>query len=223
MTSKRQRATSAIALLLIFSISQIYVHASLAGKSLLTTNTAAAPVPTGKLTTRGNNPITVNGNSTRSGMTVLSGAQLQTPTDVGASVQLGRLGVLRLAPETSLTLNYDDSSVDVVLASGYITLTTNEGVKGSITTPDGKTERTNSATRSTITGQTDDQDNDKNKKKKGAVILPGSGAEEGAGLFGGISTGAAEAFGLIVLGGAITAAIIISNHGRGDNPSTATP
>lgn len=224
MTSKRQRAASAIALLLIFSISQIYVQASLAGKAAASTDGApAVPARAGKLTTRGNNPITVNGNLTPAGTTILSGAQLQTPEGVGASVQIGRQGLLRMSPETSLTINFDDSNVDVVLNSGYITLTTSKGVKGSITMPDGKTEHTDSATLSTIKGQTDDQDNDKNKKKKGGVILPGSGVDGGEGILGGASTHAAEVFGLVVLGGAIAASIIIVNQGRGENPSPFRP
>jgi hypothetical protein len=220
MMQKRQRAASAIALLLIFSLSQVYVQANLAGKSAAATNASPTAPRTGKLTTRGKNPITVNGNLTSHGTTILPGAQLQTPADVGASVQFGRLGVLRMAPETKLTLNFNDSSVDVILDSGYITLTTTAGVNGSITTPDGKTEHTNSATGSTITGQTD-QNNDNNKKKGGAVL--GSGAEEGGGLLGGISNSAAAVFGIVVLGGAITAALIESHGNRGVNPSPGRP
>jgi hypothetical protein len=226
MTSKRQRAASAIALVLIFSISQIYVQASLAGKSSAATNPAgAAAARTGKLTTSGNNPINVNGNSTKPGTTILPGSTLLTPAGVGASVQIGKLGLLRMAPETSLTLNFDGSSVDVTLATGYATLTTGPGVKGSITTPDGKTERTDSAKLSTITGQSDDQtkDDDDDDKKKAAGIL-GSGSDEGVGVLGGISNDAARAFGLIVLGGATAAAVIVvATDDRGDNPSTLTP
>jgi hypothetical protein len=152
MLQKHQRATSAIALLLVFSISQIYVQANLSGVSSSVKSAAATPARTGRLTTSGNQPVTLNGNRTHSGTTVLSGAQLQTPAGVEASVQLGRIGLLRLASETSLTLNFDDQSVDVALDSGSATLTTNEGFNGSITTPDGKTERTDPASLSTIEG-----------------------------------------------------------------------
>ena len=225
MTSKRQRAASAIALLLIFSISQIYVQASLAGKSLPTTNTATAPARAGKLTTTGNNPINVNGNSTNPGTSIISGSQLLTPAGVGASVQIGKLGLLRMAPETSLTLNFNGSTIDVTLTSGYATLTTGPGVKGSITTPDGKTERTDSAKLSTVIGkaiQNDDDDDDDDKKKAAGLI--GSGSDEGVGVLGGISNDAARAFGLIVLGGATAAAIIVVvTNDRGDNPSPGGP
>ncbi|HEX8493927.1 MAG TPA: hypothetical protein VF658_13865 [Pyrinomonadaceae bacterium] len=227
MLQKRQRATSAVALLLVFSLSQFYVQANLSGKSSLVKNAAINPsTKTGRLTTRGNNPITLNGNPTHSGTTVLSGSQLQTPAGVGASVQLGRLGLLRLAPETSLVLNFDERSIDVALDSGYATLTTNEGIKGSITTPDGKTERTDPANLSTIIGQTGQQDDDDDDDDKKAGLLLGSGSDEGVGLLGGISNDAARAFGLVVLGGAIAGSLIIANLEGDDrpfNPSPSTP
>ncbi|MDX6695791.1 MAG: hypothetical protein QOF02_3394 [Blastocatellia bacterium] len=220
MSPKRQRAASAIALLLVFSLSQVFVQATLAGKNLAVKNAAATnPARTGKLTTRGNNPISLNGISTNSGTTVLPGAQLLTPANVGASVVIGRIGLLRMAPESSLTLNFNDKSVDIILNSGYATLTTAAGVKGTIATPDGKTASNDTSKLSTIEAQTGNDDDD--KKKAGGYLL-GSG-EEGEGLLGGISNSSARAFGLIVLGGAIGATIFIVTNGRGDNPSTATP
>ncbi|HEY0405336.1 MAG TPA: hypothetical protein VGC89_06395 [Pyrinomonadaceae bacterium] len=221
MSPKRQRAASAIALLLVFSLSQVYVHATLTGRNMAVKNAAATnPARTGKLTTRGNNPISLNGISTNSGTTILPGAQLLTPANVGASVQIGRIGLLRMSPETSLTLNFSDKSVDVILNSGYATLTTAAGVKGTIATPDGKTASNDASKLSTIEGQTGDDDAN-NKKKKGTGYL-GSG-EEGEGLLGDASNSATRAFGLIVLGGAIAASIFIVRNGRGDNPSTARP
>lgn len=215
MIQKPQRAASAIAILLIFSLSQIYVHANLAVTGPATKTAPATPLRAGKLTTRGNNPITLNGNPTAPGTTVLSGSQLQTPAGVGASVQLGRLGLLRIAPETTLTLNFDDESINVSLASGYVSLMTNAGVKGSVTTPDGKTERTDSSKVSTVVGNTTGQTD--------AAGTAGSGADGGEGLLGGMSNSAARAFGLVVLGGAIGASIFIVNRGRGRNPSPGVP
>lgn len=217
MNQKRQKAASAIALLLVFSLSQVYVHANLAGNSVATKAAAPAAARVGKLTTRGNNPITVNGNPTTHGTTVLSGSQLLTPASVGASVQFGRMGVLRMTPETKLTINYDESGIDVILDSGRATLTTGAGFKGSITTPDGKTNRTDPATGSTVTGTTsqkDDDDDDDDDKGAG-------------GIFGGISNGAAAAFGVVVIGAAVTIALIESNGDedalRGINQSTGQP
>ena len=180
MLQKRQRATSAIALLLIFSISQIYVQANLLGTSSSVKSAAATPARAGRLTTSGNHPVTLNGNRTHSGTTVLSGAQLQTPAGVEASVQLGRLGMLSLAPETSLTLNFDDQSVDVTLSSGSATLTTNEGFNGSITIPDGETERTDPDGLSTIIGETAFTEGDGDAPLFEAAVEPGQSSQEEA-------------------------------------------
>jgi hypothetical protein len=145
MTQTRQRANLAIALLLVFSLSQVYVQANLATKSFAAKAEAATLARTGKLITSGNNPISLNGNRTLSGTTVLSGSELQTPAGVEASVRLGQGSLLSLAPQTSLTLNFDDASIDVTVTSGHATLTTGPGMKGAINTPDGRTERTDSA------------------------------------------------------------------------------
>jgi hypothetical protein len=229
MTSKRQRAASAIALFLVFSLSQVYVQANLASKSSTASVAAPAVARAGKLTTRGNNPITVNGNLTNSGTTILSGALLQTPAEVGASVQIGKKVLLRMAPKTKLTLSFNDSTVDVVLESGLADLTTAPGMKGSITTPDGKTALNDSTKLSTIVGQKDDKDKDKDKddddddKDKGGGYL---GSGEGEGLLGGASNSSARAFGLVVLGGAVAAAILITmmdDDGRGSTVSLVKP
>jgi hypothetical protein len=71
-----------------------------------------------------------------------------------------------------------------------------------------------------LVGQ-DQDDNDKNKKKKGGVIVDPDAT--GGGVLGGIGTHAAEVFGLVVLGGAITVALIETHrNGRGINPSPGT-
>lgn len=222
MTSKRQKAASAIALLLVFSLSQVYVQANLSSKSSEASAAAPTVARTGKLTTRGNNPITVNGNLTNSGTTILTGTLLQTPAGIGASVQIGKKGLLRMAPKTSLTLNFNDESVDVVLDSGHADLTTAPGMKGSITTPDGKTARTDSTKLSTIVGQKDDDDDDDDDK--GGAYL---GSGEGEGLLGGASNGSARAFGLAVMAAAVATSVVIvvldDDDGRGAPISLVKP
>lgn len=178
MTQKRQRANLAIALLLVFSLSQVYVNANLATNSpAAKTEAATLARSTGKLITLGNNPISLNGNRTHSGTTVLSGSQLQTPAGVEASVQLGQGGLLHLAPETSLTLNFDDASIDVTVTSGYATLTTNEGIRSSITMPDGKTTRTDVTELPTIEDPAASTMNGGDNTLFAAAVMPGQSAE----------------------------------------------
>lgn len=178
MTRKRQRANLAIALLLVFSLSQVYVNANLATKSpAAKTEAATLARSTGKLITLGNNPISLNGNLTNSGTTVLSGSELKTPAGVEASVQLGQGGLLRLAPETNLTLNFDDASIDVTVTSGYATLTTNEGIRSSITMPDGKTTRNGVAELSTVEDPAASTVDDGDTPLFAAAVWPGQSAE----------------------------------------------
>jgi len=217
MTVRHHKAFSAIALFLVFAVTQVYVQASLAASAPNNSKGATALV-SGKLATRSGGLIKLNGNDVGPGTTILSGALIQTPSDTGATVQLGALGKVDLAPETSLTLSFSQSNVDVKLDGGYVVLTTMKGIDGTMTTPNGVVSKSDPAKDSTLVGQ---DDNDKNKKKKGGAVIPGGDAT-GGGVLGGIGTHAAEVFGLIVLGGAITAALIDTSHNRGLNPSPGT-
>src|SRR5438552_948795 len=60
-----------------------------------------------RLATRGNQPITVNGASAVGGASILTGATIETPDQVGATINLGSLGELEIAPNTKLTLEFD--------------------------------------------------------------------------------------------------------------------
>jgi hypothetical protein len=219
MTVRHHKAFSAIALFLVFSVTQVFVQASLVASTPNNSKGATALV-SGKLATRSGGLIKLNGNDVGPGATILSGAQIQTPADNGATIQLGALGKVDLAPETTVTLNFGQSNVDVKLDNGWVVLTTMKGIDGTMTTPNGVVSKSDPAKASTLVGQ-DDDNKDKNKKKKGGVILPG-GEAAGGGILGGIGTHAALVFGLVVLGGAITAALIDTNHDRGLNPSPGT-
>ena len=68
----------------------------------------AAP-GTGKLMTRGDKPIVVNGNMVSSGIAIFSGARIQSLEGVGATIELGALGRLDMppAPRSMLTFPPD--------------------------------------------------------------------------------------------------------------------
>src|ERR1051326_3216140 len=104
MTEKRRNRSRAIAALLLFSIMQV-------GLAEPTGKTNAAPVPqqiVARLTTRNNQAITVNGLSASTGASILTGATIETGADQSATVNLGPLGSLDIAPNTKLVLTYDD-------------------------------------------------------------------------------------------------------------------
>lgn len=129
MASKNSAALRLISLLLVLAIAQVYVLAN-PGTSLF-----------GRLTTSGDSIITVNSLEARSGATILSGAELQTPENIAAIVQLGSLGKLEIAPNTKLTLDFDEGQVNVNVLTGEALLTANKGVNGAVTF-NGKVERT---------------------------------------------------------------------------------
>lgn len=138
MTSKRWNVIKGTALLLAFTVSQIGVQASLFGRHAAASPQAHAPqLLTGRIVTRQSRPVTVNGNSVPSGTTVLSGAQIQTAQETGATIELGSLGQLDIGPATKLTLTFTEGTVTVNLQSGYAVLTTNKGTKGSVINPQG--------------------------------------------------------------------------------------
>src|SRR6266508_3132626 len=88
----------------------------------------AGPGLMGKLRTSNNKLVLVNSNKARSGTTIISGARIQCPEKVGATVDLGSLGRLDIAANSDLTLAFATDEVKVQLRTGYVVLTTNKGI-----------------------------------------------------------------------------------------------
>ena len=96
MSIRQRKGFRAIAVFLAFAMAQVYVQISLAEPA---TTTLPVPLPqqfVARLTTRGNQPILVNGNSAATGASILTGATIETPADIGATIDLGALGSLDL-------------------------------------------------------------------------------------------------------------------------------
>ncbi|HEY0405243.1 MAG TPA: hypothetical protein VGC89_05930, partial [Pyrinomonadaceae bacterium] len=100
MRLKNQKALKALALFLAFALSQVYINATLAGPSVVRRVEGATPPQaiTARLTTRGNQAISVNGTNAATGATILTGATIETGDGVGATINLGPLGSVDLAP-----------------------------------------------------------------------------------------------------------------------------
>lgn len=229
MMPQKRLTPKALALVVALALLQVCVQAALITTSLkaLPTNDdkPAGPPPTGRLTTRGNNLITVNGNSAKSGETIFSGQQLQTPDGVGATVQLGRLGRVDLAPNTNITLTFTDGRINVNLVSGCVLLTANRGTSGTVTVQDTtqETDATKGGAVEICTGAT-----------PGAAPVVGPGAAVGAGASGTVTAGAvpiatagasntAVILGAAGFGAAVTTAAVINPCRRGPNPSPGVP
>jgi len=228
MSLRRRKCYRAIAALTIFCIAQISVQVGFAGPA-----SPASPVPVpqqfiARLTTRNNQPITVNGLSATSGASIVTGATIETGADTSATVNLGSLGQLDIAPNTKLVLSYDEKgNVKVTVLVGCAILTTKKKTTGEVGTEQGGSA-----------GKTD--------PAKGGVLeicfppgasapTVGQGVAAGSGAGAGASAGAVAAGaggggggGLFGLGTAATIAIIGGITGAAliplgfqDNPSGA--
>jgi hypothetical protein len=215
-TIRRGWAVKVPALLLIFSMAQVYVGVSLALPS------QGGPL-TGQLITKDNQSILVNGVSLKSGGTILSGATIEVPDGVGATINLGPLGSIDLAPNTKVMIEFEDGKVKVKLIQGCVIMRTKKGTDGEINTEQGNaatTDKKNDAVADVCfpPGAPSPIVN------AGAAANAGAGAGP-AGLGAGVGGGGLSVqstlfivFGIIG-GGVLTYALL----NEGDNPSPSTP
>jgi hypothetical protein len=102
METRRRKALKVLAVLLAFSLAQVYVQASLPVPA-----TPSAPQGiTARLTVSGGS-ATVNGISAGNGATILTGATIEVPDQVGATIDLGDAGVIELQPGSKIQLDFD--------------------------------------------------------------------------------------------------------------------
>ena len=217
-----------IAVFLLFAILQLGMQMGFAAPTSPQPNVLPLPQQfVARLTTRNNQPITVNGNSSVTGASILTGATIETGADTSATVNLGPLGTLDIAPNTKLVLTYDEKgNVKALLVFGCVILTAKKKTNGEVAT-----EQTGSA------GKTD--------PAKGGILdicfppgatspIVGQGAAAaagaGAGAAGAAGAAAAGGGGLFGLGTAATVAIFTGIGAAAltplafqDNPSGVTP
>ena len=204
MTKQRRNASRATAVFLAFALVQVCIQLSFA---------APAPAPAvpqqfiARLTTTGNQPITVNGASAASGASLLTGATIETPAAVSATIDLGALGTVELQPGSSIQLDFDDAgNVRVKVLRGCVSIKKKGPGEAEAYTAEGASEKTNS-----------------NRNGMGFCYLNGGlnplgqAAAAGGGAGGGIGTEALVA--ILAGGGALAAGLIWAFHGGGGNPS----
>lgn len=139
MDSKFKRSISATALLVAFAVGQIYLTVGFAGSLDAEPGAVALPQQLSAiLTTAGNKPISVNGANAVSGATVISGALVETPNQVGATIDIPGHSRLEISANARLILTFAGGSTKVTLLKGCVTLHTNKGVTGEIVTSSGE-------------------------------------------------------------------------------------
>jgi hypothetical protein len=207
MTKPRRVGYKALATFLAFALVQICIQLSFAAPA-----SAPAVVPQqfiARLTTTGNQPITVNGASAASGASLLTGATIETPAAVSATIDLGALGTVELQPNSSIQLDYDDSgNVRVKILRGCVVIKKSGPGEAEVYTAEGSSEKTN-----------------RNRKGMGFCYLPGGGlgplqaVTTGAAGGGGGGIGTAALVAILAGGGALAAGLIWAFTGGGGNVS----
>lgn len=222
MTLRRRKASIAIAALLLFSISQVGLQIGFAEPHSTTTTLAIPQQVVGRLATRNNQPITVNGQSASSGSSLVSGATVETGADQSATVNVGPLGSVDIAPNTKVVLTFAGGTLRADVVYGCVILHARKNTTGEITTEKGSIGKTDPATGGTL---------EMCFPQGAAAPVVGPGVAVGAGA-GAAPAGAAAAGagGLFGLGVPATVAILAAGTAAGltplffdDNPSPSTP
>ena len=97
----------AIAVFVAFAVAQISIQLSFAGTVSPSYAALVQQQLVVRINTSGNRPILVNGNSTASGGSLATGATIETPDGVSATIDLGPLGTVDLEPNSKVVLDFD--------------------------------------------------------------------------------------------------------------------
>jgi hypothetical protein len=107
MNLRHRKGVKAIAVFVAFALAQVSLQLTLAAPN---SSRYSALLPQGllaKVTTKGGQAITINGVSSPSGSTVATNAIVETPAGVEATIDLGPLGSIDLAPNTKVKIEYE--------------------------------------------------------------------------------------------------------------------
>lgn len=74
----------------------------------------------GELIINGNESVTVNGEAAKSGRTIFTSSMISTQGS-SATIDLGKTGMIEVAPNTAITVAFNTKALNVELASGTVT------------------------------------------------------------------------------------------------------
>src|SRR6185369_4137743 len=145
MNLKRRKALTAIAVLLLFSVSQIGLQIGLAEPNS-NKNTPVIPQQiVARLATRNNQPITVNGQSASTGASLLTGTTIETAADQSATVNVGPLGTVDISPNTKVIVTFEQGNLKATVVYGCVILTARRNTTGEIATEQASLGKTDPA------------------------------------------------------------------------------
>ena len=222
MKNRSHKGAVAVAITLMVALAQVYVAVGFADTTKSETTIAQLM---GVLTTRDNKPVTVNGASALTGASIPSGAVIETPAGVGATLRLAGLGSICIAPGSKVTIEFDQQgaagTIRVTVATGCVILNTQQNTTGTVVTPEGVAGQTGPTTVGSI--DVCSRPGAAAAINQGAAFDAGAGASRldcvaGAAALPpvGIPVGATIA----MIGGGGTGLFLLF---RGGNPSPSTP
>ncbi len=97
----------------------------------------------GELTLAANSPsnseifITVNGERAENGRSIISPSEISTPQNINAKISFTNTGSITVAPNSTLNLSFDSTSISGSLQSGEFIIYSNPNVAVRFSTPDG--------------------------------------------------------------------------------------
>ena len=154
MKIKHRIGATATAILLVFALVQVYVAVGFADTNPERKSGATLAQVMGVLTTRDSKAVTVNGAAAVTGASIPSGAVIETPDGVGATLRLPGLGSICIAPGTRITVEFEEQgnggTIKITIATGCVILNTDQDTAGSIITPEGLVGQTGPATAGSI-------------------------------------------------------------------------
>ncbi|HEV7893876.1 MAG TPA: hypothetical protein VGP08_24885 [Pyrinomonadaceae bacterium] len=192
-------------LLVALCVAHVYVFAGPVVPVAVDSGAAYAQQTGGTLTTTDNKQVVVNGNRVGAGTTVLPNSSIQTPSGVGASVQLG-FAEVTISPGSDIVLDFQPGTeVTVTLKRGCVVIRTQGNATGMIIRPDGTSVATGTGK---VANACD--------REGAAAPVHSGGAVGGAGIDKAILAV------LFISAGAVTVAAL-TLAGRGFNPSPSNP
>lgn len=104
--------------------------------------------------------VKVNGEKAESGLSIFSNSTIATPDGANAIINLGKVGKIELAPNTIMTVSFDDKGISGDLATGRVTvLSASDTV--TVKMSEGKTVKLHSGESAADNKSAKDDDDDK--------------------------------------------------------------
>lgn len=203
MFFRHKKSLHAIAFFLVFCLAGGSAFAAMPDGNAPPGTDQPKELSAGILTAPDAPSVRVNGNAAQDGMTILSGSEIKTGSNGGATINLRQLGKAELGSETTVKLVFTAEHVTLQVFSGQAQLTTFKGISGLLINPDGKEIKTDSSLEASSVGNSAPIVADSTATvpvvNKG---LFGLGSWTTMGLFGGVIGGSVLAWGAAVSGDA---------------------